>query len=189
MYDKNIRKTEAYIKGGFLVIDDYLDKVLLDTNKYPLTKVTKDELFDLRLRYKTITRKIKKDKSITVRKYFPIFILKENNSYYYADIPYNTKFLNVKLFEGKSHLCVNCDKCLPSRCEKIYRGSVNFQINHGLTNYQNALLESQRIEDLDFISLAFETANTSCDVLMVACCKFFVPIPKVEHKKDDKRYK
>lgn len=87
----------------------------------------------------------------------PGFILKETNSkgdaiYKYAEITYNTRFLNSKI---GAHLCAasltECEKLTPVLCSKVHDAE-------------------KKLELYPFITKGYESFNTSFDSFVVMQC-------------------
>lgn len=120
---------------------------------YPLKKVDKSFI-------KTIRNLDEEDESG-----IPYFILKDNENYYYCEVPLHSSFSDLeKTFQ--QHKCANCDRLrgLPydkGGCDKVYD-------------------KDAKIEDYPFITFGFETINFGCfgSKFFVSKCKCFKPYPR-----------
>ena len=121
-------------------------------NKYPLSKVTIEQLAQLR----------RSDK--------PGFVLKERGEYYYAQIDSECKF-NAENILGL-HRCAIVNK----ECRRL---SAAFDNQGGCAKVRG---HASNIERYDFITLGYETFNTEQDCLVVInCLNYECSLPRKKH--------
>ena len=142
-----LQNPETGGRGKFLQRQN--EKTTKKTVKYPLTKVDKLQL------------KVIRDKEINAT---PAFILKDNNNYYYCEIPIDSVFIDCEI--DKRHKCGRCDRLsgLPYElggCDKVRD-------------------KGAKVENYPFIIFGYETINFGAigDQFVVAKCACFKPYPK-----------
>ncbi len=103
----------------------------------------------------------------------PGFVLKMEDTLYYAKITKKTKLLCSKSTQDRSHLCAHCNLSSFFNCIKVKEVAYEFY-NSEEKLYLNTLKFSKRIEKYNFITYGFETFNVSPhNVFCVFRCENF----------------
>ena len=121
---------------------------ILETKKYTLQEVSKQEVLD---------KRFKKER---------ICILKINNRILVSNVDYDT--MTIGKFRG--HLCSSCAKCSPRKCIKVACFSATSNRRFGWL-WEDSVKESNRIERFSFIETGIETVNLQQNGYAILRCK------------------
>lgn len=144
------------------IISEDTDTFECKTDTYPLTEVTKEELFQLRVSGK------------------PGFVLKKDNSYFYTEIPRTLSLVSNDIL-GK-HKCPDCKNFFSSTdvCPKVKDPSFSWFTRRLPSSKEeipkfiaHAVEESSRIEKFPFITQGYETFNCPAEAFVVIRCSCY----------------
>ena len=131
-------------KYGKFIEDTILEKQERIVESFALRKISIDELTEIR------------------KQNISGFVLKENNKYYFTQIPKNLRFIYVENFG--LHMCAHCNHM-----------SADSDENGGC---QKVRIGSNHIEFFDWIESGYETFHTRQDSFLVSNCSHHCTIPK-----------
>ena len=161
---ENLCETREYT-----VMKDGVNKKEKNVIKYPLRRVTRRELFELRATGE------------------PGFVFKvSNEEYYYARIHKKMRFYSQMTLG--THLCAcygsGCRRLsaaldIEGGCAKVREASTELYMREG-KDFLTALSWSSRIEKYDFIQKGYESFNTDQNSLVVIKCRHFEEDEKKE---------
>lgn len=121
---------------------------VLETKKYTLQEVSKQEILEKRFRRERIC------------------ILKVNNRLFISNVEHDT--MTIGKFKG--HLCSSCVNCSPRKCIKVACFSAISNRRFGWL-WEDSVKESNRIERFSFIETGIETVNLNQNGYAILKCK------------------
>jgi len=104
----------------------------------------------------------------------PILILKNDGKLFYLKVE-NMKLLLANFKERPIHHCDSCKNCYPGRCKKVRDRFFEALYRNGISNYNNTVKESKRIEKYPFVLDGIELYGLNDkDYFICSKCAFYV---------------